>query len=75
MIERKKLHNIIDFLYDLREKAEQTAIPPQAKKHFKNAHKEQLLGVRACLDQMINRLDEKEKDSKRKAVQKIQIDE
>ena len=40
-------------------------VPPEAARHFRNAGREQLLGVRSIVDHWISRLDEAESRSRR----------
>lgn len=50
-------------------------VPPEASRHFRNAGREQLLGVRTILDHWINRIDDMEANaSDSPGRQTIQID-
>ena len=42
-------------------------VPPEAMKHFRNAGREQLMGVRSIVDHWIRRLDEAEPRADRRA--------
>jgi hypothetical protein len=42
-------------------------VPPEAMKHFRNAGREQLMGVRSIVDHWIRRLDEAEARADRRA--------
>jgi hypothetical protein len=35
-------------------------VPPEASRHFRNAGREQLLGIRSIVDHWINRIDDAE---------------
>ena len=50
-------------------------VPPEATRHFRNAGREQLLGIRSIVDHWINRIDDAEtRSSDSKARQRIEID-
>ncbi|SFJ84520.1 hypothetical protein [Thermoflavimicrobium dichotomicum] len=74
MLNRQDLHHVLDLLLDMREKLKKDTIPDEARHHFKNALKEQLLGVRVCLDSWIEKLDQKEEVPEKQA-KKINIEE
>ncbi len=48
---RQHAHKLIDFIFDLGEKAKkQPIIPDEAKEHFRQARKEGMSGIRVCMD-------------------------
>jgi hypothetical protein len=50
-------------------------VPPEASRHFRNAGREQLLGIRSIVDHWINRIDDAEtRSSDSKGRERIEID-
>lgn len=50
-------------------------MPPEASRHFRNAGREQLLGIRSIVDHWINRIDDAEtRSSDSTSRQRIEID-
>ena len=50
-------------------------VPPEATRHFRNAGREQLLGIRSIVDHWINRIDDAEtRSSDSSGRQRIEID-
>ena len=50
-------------------------VPPEATRHFRNAGREQLLGIRSIVDHWINRIDDAETSASSSAGrQRIEID-
>ena len=50
-------------------------VPPEATRHFRNAGREQLLGIRSIVDHWINRIDDAEtRSSDSTSRHRIQID-
>ncbi len=47
-------------LRDRSRKVMDRVVPPEATKHFRNAGREQLLGIRSIVDHWINRIDDAE---------------
>lgn len=54
---REQIHMVLDVLLDMGQKLTARPVTPEAKQHFKAAHKEVLLGVRALVDHAIDRMD------------------
>ena len=62
-------------LRDRSRKALDRVLPPEATRHFRNAGREQLLGVRSIVDHWINRIDDAEtRASNAAGRQRIEID-
>ncbi|HYF75496.1 MAG TPA: hypothetical protein VD973_00035 [Symbiobacteriaceae bacterium] len=68
---REQMHMVLDVLLDMGQKLAVRPVPPEAKQHFKAAQKEVLLGVRAFVDNAIDRMDE---DSVPSSPKSIRID-
>ena len=49
-------------------------VPPEASRHFRNAGREQLLGVRAIVDHWIRRIDDSESSSSGSRRETIKIE-
>jgi hypothetical protein len=49
-------------------------MPPEASRHFRNAGREQLLGMRAIVDHWIRRIDESEKSAGGNRRESIEIE-
>jgi hypothetical protein len=49
-------------------------MPPEASEHFRNAGREQLLGVRSIVDYWISRLDEADSQADRRDRRREQIE-
>jgi hypothetical protein len=50
-------------------------VPPEASRHFRNAGREQLLGIRSIVDHWINRIDDAEtRSSDSRSRERIEID-
>jgi hypothetical protein len=49
-------------------------MPPEASEHFRNAGREQLLGVRSIVDYWISRLDEADTEADRRDRRREQIE-
>ncbi|UPM56130.1 hypothetical protein [Gottfriedia acidiceleris] len=63
MIERERMHGLIDQLFDLRKEIQSSFIPEASKRHFSNAKKEILLGIRNIIDNKINIIESEEKEN------------
>ncbi len=62
-------------LRDRGRKVMDRVVPPEATRHFRNAGREQLLGIRSIVDHWINRIDDAEtRSSDSKGRQRIEID-
>ena len=48
-------------------------MPADAREHFLNAQKEQILGMRALLDAALQRIEENEREDERRQPQRIEI--
>jgi hypothetical protein len=49
-------------------------MPPEASRHFRNAGREQLLGMRAIVDHWIRRIDESEKAASGNRRESIEVE-
>lgn len=62
-------------LRDRGRKVMDRVVPPEATRHFRNAGREQLLGIRSIVDHWINRIDDAEtRSSDSRSRQRIEID-
>ena len=62
-------------LRDRGRKVMDRVVPPEATRHFRNAGREQLLGIRSIVDHWINRIDDAEtRSSDSTSRQRIEID-
>lgn len=59
---REKLHRLIDDMFELREAVIGEKIPAEARRHFRSARKEALLGARAMIDHALSRLEKEEEE-------------
>jgi hypothetical protein len=49
-------------------------VPPEASRHFRNAGREQLLGIRSIVDHWIRRIDDMETNASDTRRETIQLD-
>lgn len=74
MLQREKVHQLIDHLIEIRKLLQESVISTEAVYHFKMAKKEGLLGIRALLNHEIKKLEVEEKLKEKKVKgQKIVI--
>jgi hypothetical protein len=57
---RDRIHHLVDNLFDFRESVLSYWRPPEARRHFRTARWEALLGLRAVLDKAVTRLEKEE---------------
>jgi hypothetical protein len=57
---RERMHHLVDALFDLHDSVLAGWRPPAARRHFRAARREALLGLRAVLDNAVRRLEEAE---------------
>ena len=49
-------------------------VPPEASRHFRNAGREQLLGIRSIVDHWIRRIDDAESGAGGRSRERIQVE-
>jgi hypothetical protein len=64
---REQLHKLVDDVLDLRSTLVGDRVPPEARRHFRTARKEALLGVRAVVDHALSRLEQSEQEAQPEA--------
>jgi hypothetical protein len=57
---RDRIHHLVDNLFDFRESVLAYWRPPEARRHFRAARREALLGLRAVVDNAVTRLEKEE---------------
>lgn len=78
MVHREKIFRLLNDWFEIQEMLRENCLPAEARKHFHQAKKEGLLGIRALLDSVIEEMDaRKEAKSGNRPVkrEKIKIEE
>lgn len=57
MVPREKIFRMLNDWFEVQEMLRENSLPASARKHFQQAKKEGLLGIRAVLDSVIEEMD------------------